>query len=76
LSEPGDAHRTAAGMFTISYSCGVIIPTASGALWDFTGIPEMAFAPLGLCAVGITVCGLALSRYGAEPASSAPWTQR
>ena len=46
LSGPGDVHRTAAGMFTISYSCAVIIPTLSGALWDLTGIPWIAFVAL------------------------------
>jgi CP family cyanate transporter-like MFS transporter len=63
LSPPGDAHRTAAGMFTISYSCAVAIPTLSGALWDITGLPWMAFVPLGLCAVTLTLLGTVLSRY-------------
>jgi MFS transporter, CP family, cyanate transporter len=63
LSPPGDAHRTAAGMFTISYSCAVVIPTLSGALWDLTSVPWTAFVPLGLCAVTLTVFGVVLSRY-------------
>jgi len=63
LSAAGDAHRTAAGMFTISYSCAVAIPTLSGALWDLTGLPWMAFVPLGLCAATLTVLGTILSRY-------------
>jgi CP family cyanate transporter-like MFS transporter len=63
LSPPGDAHRTAAGMFTISYSCAVAIPTLSGALWDITGLPWMAFVPLGLCAITLTGLGTMLSRY-------------
>ena len=63
VSPPGDAHRTAAGMFTISYSCAVAIPTLSGALWDITGLPWMAFVPLGLCAVTLTLLGTMLSRY-------------
>ena len=50
LSAPGDVHRTAAGMFTISYTLAVIIPTLSGALWDLTGIPWMTFVPLAVCA--------------------------
>ncbi len=62
LSRPGDAHRTAAGMFTISYSCAVVIPTVSGALWDLTGLPWTAFVPLGLCAVTLTVLGTMVSR--------------
>jgi CP family cyanate transporter-like MFS transporter len=65
LSRPGDAHRTAAGMFTISYSIAVTVPTLSGALWDFTGIPWMAFVPLCLCAVALTGLGLLLTRYRA-----------
>jgi cyanate permease len=51
-------------MFTISYTLAVIIPTLSGALWDLTGIPWMAFAPLAVCAVVLTVLGVILSGYG------------
>jgi CP family cyanate transporter-like MFS transporter len=51
LSAPGDVHRLAAGMFTISYSTAVLVPTASGLLWDATGMPGAAFAPVALCAV-------------------------
>jgi CP family cyanate transporter-like MFS transporter len=63
LSASGDVHRTAAGMFTISYTLAVIIPTLSGALWDLTGVPWMTFVPLGLCAVVLTALGTVLSRY-------------
>jgi CP family cyanate transporter-like MFS transporter len=63
LSRPGDVHRTAAGMFTISYSCAVIVPTLSGGLWDLTGIPWTVFVALGACALAQTVLGVALSRY-------------
>ena len=31
-------HRVTAGMFTISYSCAVIVPIIAGVLWDTTGI--------------------------------------
>ena len=31
-------------MFTISYTCAVIIPIISGALWDITGLAALAFA--------------------------------
>ena len=37
-------------MFTISYSCAVIVPIISGLAWDASGIPAVAFAPIGLCA--------------------------
>src|SRR5262245_50531733 len=65
LSAQGDVHRTAAGMFTISYTLAVVIPTFSGALWDVSGIPWMAFVPLAICAVALTSLGIALSRYRA-----------
>jgi CP family cyanate transporter-like MFS transporter len=49
LSPPDAVHRMTAGMFTISYSCAVVIPIISGALWDLTGSPIATFVPLGLC---------------------------
>jgi MFS transporter, CP family, cyanate transporter len=55
LSAPGDVHRLAAGMFTISYSTAVVVPAASGALWDMTGVPGAAFAPVAVCALLIAV---------------------
>jgi len=68
LSAQGDVHRTAAGMFTISYTLAVIIPTLSGALWDLSGIPWMTFVPLVICAIALTSLGVALSRYRATDA--------
>jgi len=65
LSAPADLARTSAGMFTISYTTAIIIPTISGALWDATGRPWMAFVPLCLCAVTLTVLGTAATRYPA-----------
>lgn len=62
LSAPGDLPRTAAGMFTISYTCAIVIPTISGALWDLTGRPWTAFVPLCICAVTLTVLGVAVTR--------------
>lgn len=67
LSATGDTHRTAAGMFTISYTLAVIVPTLSGALWDLTGIPWMAFIPLSICSIVLTVLGTVLSRYDRAP---------
>jgi CP family cyanate transporter-like MFS transporter len=51
LTDPDDVHRLSAGMFTISYSCAVIVPIISGVGWDLTGIPAVAFAPIGLAAL-------------------------
>lgn len=55
LSAPDDVHRTAAGMFTISYSCAVLIPIIGGLAWDASGIAMVAFAPIALCALVICV---------------------
>jgi MFS transporter, CP family, cyanate transporter len=55
LSEPHDVHRISAGMFTISYSCAVVIPIFSGAVWDMTRVPVTVFLPIGLCALAIVV---------------------
>ena len=63
LSAPADVPRTAAGMFTISYTIAIIIPTISGALWDATGVPWTAFVPLCFCAVVLTVLGTVVARY-------------
>jgi CP family cyanate transporter-like MFS transporter len=70
LSPPDDIHRLAAGMFTISYSCGVIIPVLSGGLWDLTGQPWTAFALPCVCAVAITTMGYMLSRHKPAEAST------
>ncbi|MBM3527632.1 MAG: MFS transporter [Alphaproteobacteria bacterium] len=59
LSAPEDVHRLTAGMFSISYSCAVVVPIISGALWDLTGWPVAALVPIGLCA--LVVVGLAPS---------------
>jgi MFS transporter, CP family, cyanate transporter len=53
LSAPDDAHRTAAGMFTISYSCAVAVPIIGGLAWDASGLAPVAFVPIGLCALVI-----------------------
>jgi CP family cyanate transporter-like MFS transporter len=63
LSQPADVPRTAAGMFTVSYTCAIIIPTICGALWDMTGRPWTAFVPLCICAVALTVLGTVVTRF-------------
>jgi MFS transporter, CP family, cyanate transporter len=63
LCLPADLARTSAGMFTISYTAAIIIPTISGALWDATGRPWTAFVPLCLCAASLTVFGTVATRY-------------
>ncbi len=48
-----DVARTSAGMFTISYAGAVAIAIISGAAWDVSGVPALAFVPLAVCAVGL-----------------------
>ena len=48
LSLPQDVPRMAAGMFTISYSCAVIVPIVSGLAWDATDVPAAAFVPIAM----------------------------
>jgi MFS transporter, CP family, cyanate transporter len=63
LSTAADLPRTSAGMFTISYTTAILVPTISGALWDATGKPWSAFIPLCVCAVVLTVLGVVAARY-------------
>ncbi len=58
LSPPDDVHRTAAAMFTISYTCALVVPVLSGIAWDLTGVPAAAFLPIGLCAILLIVPAL------------------
>jgi CP family cyanate transporter-like MFS transporter len=60
LCRPQDVARTSAGMFTVSYGGAVLIAIASGALWDATRIPALAFVPIGLCAIGLAAAAFAL----------------
>jgi MFS transporter, CP family, cyanate transporter len=63
LVAPPDVPRTAAGMFTVSYTCAVIIPTICGGLWDLTGKPWTVFAPLLISCVALTVLGAIVVRF-------------
>jgi len=67
LSPPDDVHRMTAAMFTISYSCAVIVPIVSGLGWDATGWPAAAFIPIGLC--NFLLIGLAPTIPRRAPAS-------
>jgi CP family cyanate transporter-like MFS transporter len=60
LCKPEDVARTSAGVFTVSYGGAVIIAVLSGAMWDLTRIPALAFVPLGACAIGLAAAALSL----------------
>jgi CP family cyanate transporter-like MFS transporter len=61
LAAPDDVHRVTAAMFTISYGCAVIVPVISGLLWDASGIPAAAFAPIALCGIGLMALAPAIA---------------
>jgi MFS transporter, CP family, cyanate transporter len=65
LSPPGEVHRMAGGMFTISYTIAVIVPVLCGACWDLTGLPWTAFMPMAVCAAVMTIFGVMLSSRNA-----------
>jgi len=61
LAAPDDVHRVTAAMFTISYSCAVIVPVISGLAWDMSGIAGFAFAPIMLCGIILVVLAPAIN---------------
>ena len=61
LAEPDDVHRVTAAMFTISYTCAVIVPVISGLAWDASGIGAFAFVPIAVCGVVLAVLAPAIN---------------
>lgn len=61
LSPPDDVHRVTAAMFTISYSCAVIVPVISGMAWDLSGIAGFAFAPIAACGILLVILAPAIN---------------
>ncbi len=61
LSPPDDVHRVTAAMFTISYSCAVVVPVISGMLVDITSIASMAFLPIALCGIVLAILAPAIN---------------
>ena len=53
IAPPEDVHRLTAGMFTISYSCAVIVPVTGGLLWDMTGWSAAPFIPIVICTLAL-----------------------
>jgi len=70
LSAPDDVHRTSAGMFTISYSCAMVLSVVGGWLWDVTRLPIAGFAPVALCGLLIMVLASTVKRAGRQLAIS------
>jgi len=68
LSPPDDVHRVTAAIFTISYSCAVIVPVISGMMWDLSGVASLAFVPIALCGLLLVVLAPAINHV--RPAGS------
>src|SRR3984957_12204748 len=68
LSAPDDVHRTSAGMFTISYSCAMVLSILAGWLWDTTHMPVAGFAPAVLCALTIIALAPTVKRAAIQTA--------
>jgi MFS transporter, CP family, cyanate transporter len=58
LCPPEDVARTSAGTFTISYGGAVAIAVLSGAAWDLSGVPALAFVPLAICGLALVAIAL------------------
>jgi CP family cyanate transporter-like MFS transporter len=67
LSAPDDVHRTSAAMFTISYSCAVVVPIVSGVAWDLSGVPFAAFVPIALSAFVLVALGPTIAPSQSTP---------
>ena len=57
LSRPGEVHRMAGGMFTISYTIGVVTPVVCGAFWDLSGLPQLSSFDLRILINGTVSSG-------------------
>jgi CP family cyanate transporter-like MFS transporter len=64
LCQPEDVARTSAGVFTLSYGGAVVIAVISGAAWDLTGLPALAFVPLALCALALAAVSTSMWTRG------------
>lgn len=65
IAETGDVHRLSAAMFTLSYTCAGIGSFLGGTVWDVTGVPVAAFAPVllgGLAMIALAGPHLSVER--------------
>ncbi|MBC5811143.1 MAG: MFS transporter [Candidatus Eremiobacteraeota bacterium] len=57
LAPAGEVARTSAGVFTIGYSVAFLGSLLSGAAWDATHVPAVAFAQFAAAVALVGVCG-------------------
>ena len=62
LCRQEDVARTSAGTFTLSYGGAVVVAVISGAAWDLSGVPALAFLPLAVCAVALSAIPMRMWR--------------
>jgi CP family cyanate transporter-like MFS transporter len=67
LGASDDVHRTSAGMFTISYSCAMVISVLGGWLWDVTHLPIAGLAPVALCEIAVIALASTVKRVERRP---------
>jgi CP family cyanate transporter-like MFS transporter len=58
LAPAHEITRTAGAMFALGYAAAPITAVLSGAAWDLTDIPALAFAPMLVWALGHVACAL------------------
>jgi CP family cyanate transporter-like MFS transporter len=63
LSPAQDVARTAAAMFTLSYTSAVTMSVVGGGAWDLTGVSGLAFAPVALCSLTLALGALILRAH-------------
>ena len=64
LYPQADVPRVSAAMFPIGYAAAMAVAVLCGAAWDHTGLPPMAFLPIGLCALTLAGLGVHLRLRG------------
>lgn len=68
IADQHSVHHVSAAMFTISYTCPFLASLVGGRLWDLTGAPLIAFAPLAVAGLAMSVLALGLNLPHRTPA--------
>lgn len=64
-----EVHRLSSAVFTIMYSCAFLGSVIGGALWDITGLGVVAFLPVFLAGVVMSILGASLHLHRPDPAT-------
>ncbi|HZQ61954.1 MAG TPA: MFS transporter [Casimicrobiaceae bacterium] len=64
LCAPQDVARTAAGTFSLAYGGAMLTAIVSGVAWDASGIPALAYVPIGICALALGIVPGMMRRRG------------